>query len=195
METSPLSCRKEEERQFEKCFCIFPECSRQEEREREAELYVSSPVSWPLVPTEELRLMMRRSTSFLSRTREAGPSSDIALPPKIQRYDRSCFNRCRRCLFCCHLLEFASRAVFNGAAAEQTASWLFFRLRLTYDDVAGRGRAADGALGHGGVAAARHPGELGLRHHLQTVAALPAPGRELDVVCQNTDDDHHHQHL
>lgn len=45
-------------------------------------LYVSSPVSWPLVPTEELRLMMRRSTSFLSKTREAGPSSDIALPPK-----------------------------------------------------------------------------------------------------------------
>lgn len=26
--------------------------------------------------------MMRRSTSFLSKTREAGPSSDIALPPK-----------------------------------------------------------------------------------------------------------------
>lgn len=45
-------------------------------------LYVSSPVSWPLVPTEELRLMIRRSTSFLSKTREAGPSSDIALPPK-----------------------------------------------------------------------------------------------------------------
>lgn len=48
----------------------------------QSELYVSSPVSWPLVPTEELRLMMRRSTSFLSKTREAGPSSDIALPPK-----------------------------------------------------------------------------------------------------------------
>lgn len=26
--------------------------------------------------------MMRRSTSFLSKTRGAGPSSDIALPPK-----------------------------------------------------------------------------------------------------------------
>lgn len=26
--------------------------------------------------------MMRRSTSFLSKTLEAGPSSDIALPPK-----------------------------------------------------------------------------------------------------------------
>lgn len=53
-------------------------CKKKEERE----LYVSSPVSWPLVPTEELRLMMRRRTSFLSKTREAGPSSDIALPPK-----------------------------------------------------------------------------------------------------------------
>uniref|UniRef100_A0A3Q2Y5B9 NPC1 like intracellular cholesterol transporter 1 n=1 Tax=Hippocampus comes TaxID=109280 RepID=A0A3Q2Y5B9_HIPCM len=43
--------------------------------------YFGNPVSWPLVPTDELRLMMRRSTSFLSSTRGAGPSSDIALPP------------------------------------------------------------------------------------------------------------------
>lgn len=50
-------------------------------KEAQRELYVNSPVSWPLVPTDELRLMMRRSTSFLSRTREAGPSSDMAFPP------------------------------------------------------------------------------------------------------------------
>lgn len=43
--------------------------------------YVRSPVSWPLVPTEELRFMIRRSTSFLSKTLEAGPSSEIALTP------------------------------------------------------------------------------------------------------------------
>lgn len=44
--------------------------------------YVSSPVSWPLVPTDELRLMTKRRTSFLNRTLQAGPSSDIAFPPE-----------------------------------------------------------------------------------------------------------------
>lgn len=47
--------------------------------------YVRSPVSWPLVPTEELRFMMRRSTSFLSKTLEAGPSSEIALTPTFYK--------------------------------------------------------------------------------------------------------------
>lgn len=47
--------------------------------------YVRSPVSWPLVPTEELRFMMRRSTSFLSKTLEAGPSSEIALTPTLYK--------------------------------------------------------------------------------------------------------------
>lgn len=61
--------------------CVFSaiehECVRKEMQKH----YVRSPVSWPLVPTEELRFMIRRSTSFLSKTLEAGPSSEIALTP------------------------------------------------------------------------------------------------------------------
>ncbi len=37
--------------------------------------------SFPLVPTEELRLMTSRSTSFLRRTRQAGASSGIFFTP------------------------------------------------------------------------------------------------------------------
>ncbi len=48
--------------------------------------YVSSPVSCPLVPTEELRLMTSRRTSFLNRTLQVGPSSDIAFPPTSTHY-------------------------------------------------------------------------------------------------------------
>lgn len=44
--------------------------------------YVSNPVSWPLVPTDELRLMTSRSTSFLSRTLQAGASSGMVLTPE-----------------------------------------------------------------------------------------------------------------
>lgn len=54
------------------------------DQEQGSRTYVRSPVSWPLVPTEELRLMMRRSTSFLSNTLEAGPSSEMAFTPTPQ---------------------------------------------------------------------------------------------------------------
>lgn len=96
--------------------------------------------------------MMRRSTSFLSRTREAGPSSEIAFPPEgvdisIDSSPAEGFLRPRR--------------------NKEEAS-------LTYDNVGRRRGSADGTLRHGGVAAARHARELGLRHHLQPVAALPS---------------------
>lgn len=85
-ETSPLSCRNRggfyHKTGGKKVQSNNWSCDRILKKEEERELYVSSPVSWPLVPTEELRLMMRRRTSFLSKTREAGPSSDIALPPR-----------------------------------------------------------------------------------------------------------------
>lgn len=89
-ETSPLSCRERRNitglKKWLLLFCNWKCISKKivcgGKKKEEEELYVSNPVSWPLVPTEELRLMMRRSTSFLSKTREAGPSSDIALPPK-----------------------------------------------------------------------------------------------------------------
>lgn len=55
---------------------------------------------------------------------------------------------------------------------------------LTYDNVSGCRRATDRALRHSSVAAARHPGELGLRHHLQTMAALPSPWWEFNIVCK-----------
>jgi len=47
----------------------------------ESSPYVRSPVSFPLVPTEELRLMTSRSTSFLRRTRQAGASSGMFFTP------------------------------------------------------------------------------------------------------------------
>lgn len=68
----------------------------------------------------------------------------------------------------------------RGSLGEHT----LFR-SLTYDNVTRCGRAADWALRHSSVAAAWHPGELGLRHHLQTMAALPSPWWEVDIVWQN----------
>lgn len=54
-----------------------------------ASSYVSNPVSWPLVPTDELRLMTSRSTSFLSRTLQAGASSGMVLTPERKSQPRS----------------------------------------------------------------------------------------------------------
>lgn len=53
---------------------------------------------------------------------------------------------------------------------------------LTYDNVSRCGRATDGALWHGSITAARHSRELGLRHHLQTMATLPSPWWKVNVV-------------
>lgn len=58
---------------------------------------------------------------------------------------------------------------------------------LTYDNVTRCGRATDWALWHSSVAAARHTGKLRLRHHLQTMATLPSPWREVDVVWKKKD--------
>lgn len=56
---------------------------------RQVEPHVNRRVSWFLIPTEELRLMTRRSTSFLSRTMPAGAYSGMHFTPaKVQReYD------------------------------------------------------------------------------------------------------------
>lgn len=58
---------------------------------------------------------------------------------------------------------------------------------LTYDNVTRCGRAADWALWHSSITAAWHPGELGLRHHLQTMAALYSPWWEVHIVWQEED--------
>lgn len=56
------------------------------EAQRQSQPHVSRLVSWFLVPTEELRLMTRRSTSFLSRILPAGVSSGMDLTPvTVQR--------------------------------------------------------------------------------------------------------------
>lgn len=55
---------------------------------------------------------------------------------------------------------------------------------LTHHNVIGRRGPTHGSLRDGGVTASGHSGELGLGHDLQTVATLPPPRLEVDIVCR-----------